>query len=232
MKRNSASQRGLSIVELMVGLTIGLIVVAAATQVVVTQLNENRKLLTEMQVQQDLRATADIITRELRRAGARTSPETGIWQSESAPAQANALSAVTPETGANSELRYSYRRTAGDTIGALGYGFQLSAGRIQSRIGGAWQDLTDARTLKVTSFTVKPVLDPAPLPLPCPKFCPDALESTACWPTITVRRYEVAISAVAANDPTVTRSIRTTATLRNDVVGFNNAASPAQACPL
>ena len=53
----------------MVGVAIGLFVVAAASMLVVTQLSDNRRLTLETQVQQDLRATADIITRELRRAG-------------------------------------------------------------------------------------------------------------------------------------------------------------------
>ncbi|MBL0296208.1 MAG: hypothetical protein IPQ21_03185 [Betaproteobacteria bacterium] len=53
----------------MVGITVGLFIVAAAAMLVTTQLGDNRRLLLETQVQQDLRATADIITRELRRAG-------------------------------------------------------------------------------------------------------------------------------------------------------------------
>ena len=72
-------QRGLSIVELMVGMAIGLFVVAAASMLVVTQLSDNRRLTLETQVQQDLRATADIITRELRRAGHWGKARDGVW---------------------------------------------------------------------------------------------------------------------------------------------------------
>ena len=54
-----AAQRGLSIVEMMVGIAVGLIVVAAATLMVAGQLADNRRLLLETQVQQDLRASAD-----------------------------------------------------------------------------------------------------------------------------------------------------------------------------
>ena len=72
-------QRGLSIVELMVGVAIGLFVVAAASMLVVTQLSDNRRLTLETQVQQDLRATADIITRELRRAGHWGKARDGVW---------------------------------------------------------------------------------------------------------------------------------------------------------
>ena len=62
-------QAGLSIVELMVGVAIGLVIVAAAALLMTGQLVENRRLLVETQLQQDLRGAADIITRELRRAG-------------------------------------------------------------------------------------------------------------------------------------------------------------------
>ena len=72
-------QRGLSIVELMVGVAIGLFVVAAATMLVSTQLSDNRRLMLETQVQQDLRASADIITRELRRAGHWGKARDGVW---------------------------------------------------------------------------------------------------------------------------------------------------------
>ena len=51
--------RGVSIVELMVGITIGLFILAAATVMLTSQLADNRRLLLEAQVQQDLRATAD-----------------------------------------------------------------------------------------------------------------------------------------------------------------------------
>ena len=51
----------------MVGVAVGLFVVAAASMLVATQLSDNRRLTLETQVQQDLRAAADIITRELRR---------------------------------------------------------------------------------------------------------------------------------------------------------------------
>ena len=54
---------------MMVGIAIGLFIVAGAVALVATQLGENRRMLLETQVQQDLRAAADIITRELRRGG-------------------------------------------------------------------------------------------------------------------------------------------------------------------
>ena len=62
-------QTGLSLVELMVGVAVGLFVVAGATLVVSNQLGDNRRLMLETQIQQDLRAAADLIARDLRRSG-------------------------------------------------------------------------------------------------------------------------------------------------------------------
>ncbi len=68
-RRRAALARGLSIVELMVGITISLFILAGATLVLTTQLDSNRRLLLEAQVQQDLRTAADMISRDVRRAG-------------------------------------------------------------------------------------------------------------------------------------------------------------------
>ena len=87
--RRRAAQRGLSIVEMMVGVTIGLLVVAGATMVVSTQLLDNRQLMVETQVQQDLRAAADIITRDLRRAGYTSNPQNGVWYKGTAQVACN-----------------------------------------------------------------------------------------------------------------------------------------------
>ena len=76
---NTKNQFGYSLVELMVGITIGLFIVAATSLMISTQLSGNRRMLLETQLNQDLRATADIITRELRRASfACVLPETAV----------------------------------------------------------------------------------------------------------------------------------------------------------
>ena len=64
-----AGQRGLSIVELMVGIAVGMFLVAGAVTMFVGNLTSSRQLLVEARVNQDLRATVDLISRDLRRAG-------------------------------------------------------------------------------------------------------------------------------------------------------------------
>ncbi|MDP1789633.1 MAG: hypothetical protein Q8L12_03580 [Methylibium sp.] len=56
-------------VELLVGFTVALFVVIGSIVLLVDQLRDSRRLLLEARVHQDLRAAADLISRDLRRAG-------------------------------------------------------------------------------------------------------------------------------------------------------------------
>ena len=70
---------GLSIVELMVGIAISLFIVAGATVMMTSQLGDNRKLLLEAQIQQDMRSAMDMISRDIRRAGYWAQAYRQVW---------------------------------------------------------------------------------------------------------------------------------------------------------
>lgn len=211
----AARQRGLSIVESMVGITVGLFVVAAAATIVSGQLAGNRRLLLDTQIQQDLRASADIIARELRRSGALRDgiAAATMWQ-PGAPMNTidSAAAALTPVVGPTDTVTFQYQRTSDVTE----YGFRLFDGRIQSKINDAWQDLTDANSMRITGFAITP-RTVATYRLPCPSVCPTTGDSS-CWPTVTVREIDLQIDGEAANDADVRRSIRGTVRVRNDAV--------------
>lgn len=222
-------QRGLSIVELMVGVAIGLFVVASASMLVVTQLGDNRRLLLETQVQQDLRASADIVTRELRRSGHWAKARNAVWYTGSPGVQSNPYSMMTGADGgadlADDEetstvlLGYNPKVAEADEDNAITanerLGFRLSNGAIQTQLGdGNWQALTDANTLRVTDFTVR--MHKRQIPLACTKACAGGGE--ACWPVLEVRRMSVDITGEAVHDATVQRTVRSTVRLRNDPV--------------
>ena len=223
-------QRGLSLVELMVGIAVGLVVLAASVLVVTGQLTENRRLLLDTQLQQDLRATADIITRQLRRAGAWTRADMGVWQ-PGVPAIRNWNSSI-DETGGGTEITFDYQRAPG-LDGP--YGFKLEDGVIKSLLSTAgWQDLTDTNVMIVTSFSVTPSGDDVTYTIPCPKACtadPADANATACWPTLTMRRYVVDIAARSRTDENVVRSIRSQVRVRNELVAFNDPVDPTVQCP-
>ncbi len=221
---------GLSIVELMVGVAVGLFVVAAASMLVATQLSDNRRLTLETQVQQDLRATADIITRELRRSGHWAKARDGVAQ----PGKVNPYRVVKKADGTtfnnssafvdgevSTGVQMSYSRSGDETAEnnivdtAEQLGFMLNNGIIKTRLGnGGWQDLTDGATLNVTTFTL--TMNVQPIWLECPKPCPNPL--VECRPQLQVRDIIIDITGQATHDSSVQRSLRSNVRLRNDAV--------------
>jgi len=220
--RIAASALGLSLVELMVGIAVGLFVVAAAAMLVSTQLNDNRRVLLETQLQQDLRATADIITRELRRSGHWENAQSFLG----APPADNPYASVAFDADVPHEVGFTYFRPPS---GAVPYGYTKQDSVLRTLLGaGVWQDLTDANTLRITSFNITPhYVEAAAVPVPCPNLCPDG--SSDCWPErkLTVRDLVVEIAGEAVSDPTVKRSLRSVVRLRNDLV----TSDPSADCP-
>lgn len=219
-------QRGLSLVELMVGIAVGLFIVAGATMLAASQLAGNRNLLLETQVQQDLRAAADIITRELRRAGHSPDSYKFIWSSSTPTVGplVNRRAGIPQPPTTGDVVSYNYARFSEAELGDFGY--QLSGGIIKHRIGAAAQDLTDRTTLKITAFTVE-LQDVASEQLACPRLCPG--NSQSCWPTVKLVDAIVTITGQAANNAEVQRTVVSRVRLRNDGVKFSDNASPI--CP-
>jgi len=228
-----AAQRGLSLVELMVGLAVGLLVVAGAALVSSSQLSDSRRLLVETQMQQDLRAAADIITRELRRTGSWGYSDFArdtVFSAATPSPVVNAFTSITitPLTVDSDEIAYRYYRTTGVPPTTGTFGFRLNADAIESNIDGtAYQQLTDSRVMKVTKFKVTQT-DGPPVQLACSKECPGPGGGTACYPTWTVRELAIDITGVAVADASIVRSIRTMTKLRNDLL---TPSAAGQVCP-
>ncbi|MFN9103025.1 MAG: PilW family protein [Betaproteobacteria bacterium] len=239
-------QLGLSLVELMVGITIGLIVVAAASLLFSGQLAESRRLIAEAQVQQDLRASADIIARELRRGGALgrdASVHERVWTLGSAAEPApNGYAWTISGVGTDDAVAFDYYPQGSTSSSTLtdGFGFRLDTARgvIEYRLfaGGSstdyWQDLTDSATMQVTEFSVTRLNDNVTR-VPCPKPCPPS-GGTACWPTVNQRAFLIVISASHRTIPEVRRTHEARVRLRNDHFDFfseNADKTAGEVCP-
>lgn len=216
----------------MVGITIGLFVVAAATIVSTSQLRDNRQLLLETQLQQDLRATADIIARELRRAGYFENAEMAVWNSAAGPNPTSSTQTLSVTAG---QVIYDYNRPD-NAQGPFQY--SLESGVIKVRLSAAApaQDLTDRNVMVVEDLVIELLESPA-VRLECPGDCPipgPAGETAVdyCWPRLQARELVVRITGVARSDSAVRRTIESRVRLRNDFVSLdpsNPTASPA--CP-
>ena len=220
------AQHGVSLVELMVGMTIGLMIVATASLLMSHQMKDTRRLGLETQVEQDLRAAADLIARDLRRAG--------YWQHASqeavAPGSApNPYADVTASNTARSGSTLAYAKPMFDPEEDDGRldandrsGIKLESGVLRLLFGDSgWQAITDPEVVTITRFQVTMDKHQVPLELYCAKPCSSSPPSgSVCPPMQEIREAHIELAGVAARDPGVQRALETTVRLRNDrVVG-------------
>lgn len=211
----SGGELGFTIVELMVGIALALLIAAAATLLLGSSIGENRRLLLEARLTQDLRSAADLVTRQTRRSGYwGTASTLGLW-SAGASVLPNPYAALMPDTGESDTiaLRYSQDTSENNTVDDNEQvGFRLRNGVIEAQLGDRnWQALTDSSTLVVTRFRVEPRVQTVALEPAC------ACASAPCAaPQVQVRSVDIEIGARATSDASVLRTVRTTVRLRND----------------
>jgi prepilin peptidase dependent protein B len=224
--------RGLSLVEILVALALGLLLVSAVATLLVSHIVEHRRLLAEVRLMQDLRAAADLVTRDLRRAGYWGRAEQAVVDGTSSPPP-NPYAGVWPDAqaGTTTALGYSYSRDDtedGQASSNERFGFRLNARThvLEMRLGGAaitpdagdsWQPLTDPNALLVTQFAVTSTQHSLSLLEHCPTpVC--ASGSTTCPPRLQVSVLSIEVGATDPRDRALTRVLRTQVRTRNDLV--------------
>lgn len=151
----SRAQRGLSIIELMVGVAVGMFIIGGAIKLFVDMFGNNRRLLLETRVNQDLRATADIIARDLRRAGYWRGAASGINPAPGASPIPNPYAVYGAASTTSTSIDYAYDRDGNGAVNtAEQAGFSFANGQIYTVIGGASQPLTDPGTVRITRFEI------------------------------------------------------------------------------
>ena len=232
-------QRGLSIVEFMVGIAVGLFIVGGTAKLFVDYLGSNRNLLLETRMNQDLRAAADLVVRDLRRASYWRNASAGISTNPAVLPAANPYRTVDYTSGV---LTYSYSKDDVDNINnateAFGVKRDVLSGKgvLQLQTAGGWQTITDPATLNIPStngLTITPtaarVVDlwdecPCIFELTCTKNTfknpnPDTGLKGINYdnrPRISIRQYLLNIRAQSSADPTIVREIRELVRVRND----------------
>lgn len=202
----------MTLVELMIGLAIGLVVTTGCLLLWASQLREERSRLAGTWLTQDLRAALALMTRDLRRAGYWGAAPTAIASGDG-PAPANPYAALSTSAGA---IAYRYTLDPlenGSVDPNEQFGFRLRSGVLEMQLGsGNWQALTDSATLVVTTFRVEPMAQTLDLS----DFCARPCTSAGC-PRQELRGLELTIVARLPNDATVTRGVRERVSLRNDL---------------
>jgi prepilin peptidase dependent protein B len=216
------AQRGLSIIELMVGVAIGLFIIGGAIKLFVDMFGNNRRLILETRVNQDLRAAADIIARDVRRAG--------YWSGASSALYGGSNPYATYGSVGTNAISYAYDRGAG----ASAAGFSLSGNQIFMTVGAASQPLTDIGTVRITRFEITNAASSSQWfdvaqNCPCVSIAASGTgggctvaemlalpEGHASRPQVGVRWVDIVIEGQAATMPTVQRQVVEAVRVRND----------------
>ena len=213
--------RGLSLVELLIGLALGLFLVGQGLAMLAAHLLESRDLTVQARLAQDLRSAALALARDLRRAGHWGHAEAGIRLDET-PARPNPYRALAPESAASDavQLHYSRDATENDRVDSNEeFGYRLRNRAVDVLLGGGWQTLTDVGTIRITALRVTPNTTDIEMPALCELPCPEASpEAASCPPRVRVSHLEVEITGESPALPGVTRTVRTAAKVRNDAV--------------
>ena len=221
LQRGGPAARGLSIMELLIGIAVGMVVISGAAMLFARNLSGSRLLLAESRLNEDLRNAADLLTRDLRRAG--------YWGNAIKGTQAIGAGAITTANpyslnAAPSAQRVDYRFSREVDVadndmldaGNEQFGFRLHDKAIQMQVGADnWSDITDKTSVEITTFTVTPTVTSISLGDACPTAC---LPGQPNCPTATVRSYAVVLHGVSVRDSSLQRTLRSTVRVRNDQV--------------
>ena len=174
----SKPSQGFNIIELMIGLAVGLIIVTAAISVFFTSMRsmaDNTKLV---RLNQDMRAMMDIMVRDIRRAGFVTSEVSNTSFLKNNPYFDSTTSGATTDMAVHNTdtcILYAYNRDNDsppvvDSNERLGFRLNTSTGELQMRKTGAtnencvtvgeWETITEPEvgitglTFTMTSTTL------------------------------------------------------------------------------
>jgi type II secretory pathway component PulJ len=206
-------QRGMSLVELMVGIAVGIVVVLAITQFFVGQFISNTDMLKATRLNQELRAVMDLTVRDVRRGGYRGDAIRGVWYEGTPGVTPNPLQSITIGSTVNptastsgTSIAYSYDINASGTVeDAENFTIQLNNNAVELVQG-------------ITSPTTTQLSDPASTTIANLTFTldPRCVDSA---PVLTWREITIALTGRLASDATVTRTLHETVRVRADHLG-------------
>jgi prepilin peptidase dependent protein B len=175
---NHDKQRGISIIELMISITISLVILASASTFYVAAVRSSGATLKASKLNQELLTLLSVISSEVRRAGYTgqttvvADPHLNFFNEVDVTALAVRASKASGGTAAASGecILFAYDADADTVIDNDELiGFRLNSGRVQMRIAGdttansrhdhcndgddTWQDLNDHRLVNISALT-------------------------------------------------------------------------------
>ncbi len=219
-------QRGASLVEALVGLSLGGVVAGLAVAHLGHQVHASRAMVEDARVAQDLRSVTDVVLRNLRTAAYwQASSSQGVWQVRTGqfapalvqPTLSNPHRSVRAPSLA--ELHWT-QSEMGDTArhdgaGIDQLGLRLHGGALQMKAGGrgSWQTLTDPDAFTITAFNARIDRTAVPLAALCTQVCLQA----GC-PTLEIRHATIEVRGHPAGAVARERRVVVHTRLRNDTI--------------
>lgn len=219
-------QSGMSLAELLVGMTVGLMISLGAIALFVNNLGNTRRMTIEAQINQEMRYATDLISRDLRRAGYWKNAVKGtIAIDKTSVTEANAHIPVQRQDATT--ITYNHDQADDDVLHTSDqFGFALENGVIRMKTdANTWQDITNPAVITITGLSIADRVVDLPVGDICQKTCePNSTSEQGACPTLAVRHYDLQMQGTAKKDSKVKRLLRASVRVRNDQF--------AGACPL
>lgn len=157
-------QRGVSLVELMIAMALGLGSLSIIASVIGYGIGTNAKLLANSRLNEEINAIGSLITKDVKRAGYSAATAALVTDPAASPSPfANSVMVSQhPDEVPNSCIVFAYDRNSNgvlDTAGTIeNYGYRLRNGAVEIRMAGAgcaeggWQNLTDTDIVSITGL--------------------------------------------------------------------------------
>lgn len=221
--------QGLSMVELLISVVLGLLVVAAGGTIAVATITSSRRGMVEARLEQDVRSALSVVERELRRAGywSNAMHEGRKPDPNQAAVTRNPHVPITVTGSKQVDYTYSSKVLDSDMIPTEDFSIrlledaQVGTGVLQIRRDkqGSWEPLTDLETVRITAFNVSLNTQQSrqlaasndcctcPAPAPAPQCRGTAL-----------RVYSIELTGVSRSDTSLRKTLATTVRVRNDQI--------------
>jgi type IV pilus assembly protein PilW len=248
LKTKYIKQSGLSLIELMVGLTVGLIVLSGVISIYIATITSSADTLKAAKLNQELSSALAIMVSDIRRAG--------YW-GLAAPDDLNNpfMTATTNIDILNTKtcILYTHDLDSNGTVSPTTeyFGFKLSTDKIQMRTGtgtttadctdGDWEDITNNKNVEITSVVFSTTgssclntsrdsdsdgvndnwtVTTSPSDVDA---CDDAGATNYVAPTtgdlmLESRKINITLTGRLVSDNTVTKTITETFKVRNDYI--------------
>jgi Tfp pilus assembly protein PilW len=216
----TGKQRGLTIIELMIGMALGLFLIAGTLTLFAGHVTSNNALMRTIRLNNELRGTLDLIIRDLRRASYWGTAQTGAWFPGTPGVQANPFLQldVTPDS-----VTYRYD-VDGDGLLDADESFRIqhnaadgAVEMLQLDTGGSATSTVPVSDADLTNITALAfTLTQRTVSTTCLKSGSGPVAPTP--PVLHVREIFVTITGTLRSDATVTRTLSDSVRVQNDRV--------------